>query len=394
MNSSGLKSSITSLQNETKRLQGKERDLLVANEAKLKAISDQFKAQKEEVKIQHEKDMLDLHEVGQAKLLESINEREAKLSSQQEMLQKTTALLDKSKQEIAHSKLSEIEELKLHHQDRYAQQFQQTQEMLENLNEKSRSSVVSLNNETEDTLQKITHDNKARIDHLAKSGELRTQNKSQEFSRLQAYQDMEFSKLMRQKEFEHDKDINELERSFLIDKEGRIQSFAQQKQVKTVEQQETLKQLDKSFHEKYQAMVNSHNAVMTHLRERFDQELNAAAQELSQTKATIAERENDSFYSIEKLNPTLTADEKAYHISLQVPEHERDQVNLSADGRQLRLSISRRFEQRLEGPEGEVNKTARTEHHTKSFNVPEIVDQRQISQTYQDGILSYKIMKA
>lgn len=394
MENSPLKSSLISLRNENKRLEAKERDLKVAHEARLSAISEDFKAQKEAIKTQNEKEILDLHETNDAKLLEKINEREERLAEQQKMIEKTNALLDRTKSEISTQKLAEIEEMKALQSDRYQKEFQSAQETMDLLNEKSQHSIASMNFETENTLQKLTQGNKQRVDALTKQGEMRSQNKSQEFRRLGAYQDMEFSKIMRQKEFEHQKDIGELERQFLIEKEGRTQSFAQQKQVKTSEHEEALKQLDKSFHEKYQAMVTNHDAVMNHLRSRFEIDLKEAAQSLSQSKENIENRAQDSFYGVEKLSPNVSEDEKSYTISISIPEHERDGVNLSADGRNIRLSISRRFEERLEDMSGEVNKTSRTEHHTKSFRVAQIVDQGKITQSYQDGILSYKIMKA
>lgn len=366
----------------------------VAQEARLKAIKNKHLEETHELRAQNEKELMDLHDQSQAKLLENINEREQKLERGREIIKETSAMLDKTRQDLATQKLAEIEELKYAQSNRFQEEFQKGQGLMKDINAKTAHSLQMLNNETQETLQALTMQNKERIDTVTKIGESRTQDKAQEFRRLGAYQDMEFSKLLRQKEFDHQKDIDELERKFLIEKEGRVQSFAQQRDFKMNEQQEALKQLDRSFKEKYESLVANHELVMNNLKNRFEADLKGELEKVADTRAIIESKGGDPFYSVTKLSPTLTENEKSYIISLEVPEHERDQVNLAADGRKLKLTVGRRFEERLEGPEGRVDKTVRTEHHTKIFDVAHIVDQRQITQSYQDGLLSYKIMKA
>ncbi len=387
-------SSIEAIRSNNQRLLSREKDVQVAQKARLEAIKNKHQEEVQEVRVQNEKELMDLHERSQAKLLENINEREQKLARGREVIKETSEMLDKTRQDLTTQKLAEIEELKFSQSDRYQQEFQKGQSLMRDINSKTAHSVQVLNNEVEDTLQALTMQNKERIDTVTKLGEARAQDKSQEFRRLGAYQDTEFSKILRQKEFNHQKDVDELERKFLIEKEGRVQSFAQQRDFKINEQEEALKQLDRSFKEKYESLVASHELVMNNLKRRFEADFKAQLESVADTRAVIENKGGDPFYSVTKLSPTLTEDEKSYTISLEVPEHERDQVNLAADGRQLKLTVGRRFEERLEGPTGRVDKTVRTEHHTKIFDVAHIVDQRQITQSYQDGLLSYKIMKA
>ena len=385
---------LDSLKNETKRLVAREGDLQAAQQARLEAIKSKQQKEIEEVKTQNEVDLLDLHDRSQAKLLETINAREDKLAKGRDLIEKTGQMLDKSRQNLADAKLAEIEELKFAQSDRYQTQYDKGQEAMRDINDRTSQSIQELNNEAADTLQSLTMQNKERVDTIAKVGEMRSQNKSQEFRRVGAYQDMEFSKILRQKDFEHQKEIGDLERKFLIDREGRTQSFAQQKQFKISEQEEALKQLDKSFKDKYSAMVEGHDQVMSNLKNRFEGELSGAIADLAKSRQEIDSKEADPFYSVTKLEPMLAEDEKSYIISIAVPEHERDLVNLAADDRQIKLSLARRFQERVESPDGKVDKTMRSEQHTKIFNVAQLVDQTKITQKYQDGLLSYKIMKA
>ncbi len=385
---------IDSIRSNNQRLLSQEKDVQEAQRARIEAIKNKHKEEVGEIRLQNEREILDLHDQSQAKILENINEREQKLERGREVIKETSEMLDKSRQDLVGQKLAEIEELKYNQSDRYQMQFDKGQSLMRDINARTAQSVQALNNETEDTLQALTLQNKERVDTVTKLGESRAQNKAQEFRKLGSYQDIEFSKVLRQKEFEHQKSVDNLERKFLIEKEGRTQSFAQERQFKIDEQQEALTQLERSFKEKYEALVSNHDRVMSNLKGRFEAELKAELESAAGARTIIEDQAADPFYSVTQLNPMLTEDEKSYTITIEVPEHERDLVNLAADGRKLKLTTGRRFEERLEGEGGRVDKTVRTEHHTKIFDVAQIVDQRQITQNYQDGLLSYKIMKA
>lgn len=387
-------SGIDAIKSNNMRLMSQERDIQEAQKARIEAIKNKQKQAVEETRLENEKELLDLHDRSQAKILENINAREQKLERGREVIRETSEMLDKTRRDLTNQKMAELDELKFTQDQRYQQAFQNGQDVMHDLNSKTAMSVQQLNSETEDAIQALTIQNKERVDTVTKLGESRAQDKAQEFRRLGAYQDLEFSKIIRQKEFDHQKDVDELERKFTIEKEGRIQSFAQQRDFKINEQQETLTQLDRSFKEKYDSLVANHDLVMNNLKNRFEADLKAELESVANTRSTIEDKNGDPFYSVTKLSPMLAEDEKSYTISLNVPEHERDLVNLAADGRKLKLTVGRRFEERLEGQQGQVDKTVRTEHHTKIFDVGHIVDQRQITQNYQDGLLSYKIMKA
>ena len=84
----------------------------------------------------------------------------------------------------------------------------------------------------------------------------------------------------------------------------------------------------------------------------------------------------------------------SYIISLPASRHEKDHYTLSADKRRIRLSMARRFENRVKNDEGEVHQTHRSETFSKEFEVPHIVKDGPILQKWEDNRLSYQIFKA
>ena len=72
-----------------------------------------------------------------------------------------------------------------------------------------------------------------------------------------------------------------------------------------------------------------------------------------------------------------------------------DKVVLTAFDRNIKLTMSRRFEGRIdEDQTGEIFKTKRSEIFVKEFPTTAIVTDRGLSKNYENGVLSFKVPKA
>ena len=82
-----------------------------------------------------------------------------------------------------------------------------------------------------------------------------------------------------------------------------------------------------------------------------------------------------------------------YEVTLDVPEHEKDNVRLTADKRKLTISMSRRFDGQTTDVYGDINKTKRTETYTKKLHVADLVDKKDVTSKYENGMLIFRIAK-
>ena len=91
----------------------------------------------------------------------------------------------------------------------------------------------------------------------------------------------------------------------------------------------------------------------------------------------------------------MKTDEKHVFISLPVPEHEKETVALYAQDRDINLTLSRRYQDETrDALTGIENKIGRSEMLTEKFKVEAIVDSKNITKKWDQGILTFTLPKA
>ena len=113
----------------------------------------------------------------------------------------------------------------------------------------------------------------------------------------------------------------------------------------------------------------------------------------SSQKRVIANQNEDQFYRIETLNPTIVDSPKDFLVSLAVPEHEKENVHLSVHGRNVKMTLTRKYSEFIEAKDGTIDKSNRNELFSKEFPSKDLLNQKQVVQKYEDGILTFKIQK-
>ena len=105
----------------------------------------------------------------------------------------------------------------------------------------------------------------------------------------------------------------------------------------------------------------------------------------------LAVKADDQFYQIAKIEPTIESDEKNYFLSLEIPEHEKDNVNLGVVDRTIRINKARNMSERVELQDGTEARTGRSENIVRTVEVPEILNPHEVTKSYEDGTLTFKI---
>lgn len=159
-------------------------------------------------------------------------------------------------------------------------------------------------------------------------------------------------------------------------------------------QKDVLAQKQADFKVRYENMVKEHDAVLTELKTHLDSDIKKMIEQSSTQKKTISSKSEDQFYRVETLNPNITETQKELVISLKVPEFEKENVHLSVHGREVKMTLSRKYAETLESEDGSTNKSSKNELFSKEFSSNDILNPKLISQKYENGLLSFKIQKA
>lgn len=214
-----------------------------------------------------------------------------------------------------------------------------------------------------------------------------------------------YSNFSQQKQREIDRAIAEKERENQAALRDIKEENARQLNEREKINQENLKRMDESnknklsmaekgFKEKIERMQRESDQTIENLSLQSQKEINKIKQSESRDKGFIKNRSNDPFYLITNLNPKLTNNEKEYFLRLSVPEHEKDSVTVDGNGRNLKISQTRRFSDETKNEDGTVNKSSRSEVISQSVKLEDNINPRKISHSYKDNELIFKIPKA
>lgn len=176
-----------------------------------------------------------------------------------------------------------------------------------------------------------------------------------------------------------------------------------------ISQQNTTNQIELSRQEKlwkknFEDKWNAHQSLYHNTLEQQNNEIKRQAehflkeQEKIKTDSTsdlihVMKKSSDPFYQNNSLRPKVNDKGDRYELKVKVADHEKDLYILSGQDRTLNLSFSRNFQQNIQLPDN-VSKTRRVESYTQSFSVPQIINQNSISKKYEDGVLTFTVLKA
>ena len=156
---------------------------------------------------------------------------------------------------------------------------------------------------------------------------------------------------------------------------------------------ELIKSEKSAFEEKYKNIVADHKKILERLKNIFKKEYNQTVAKYSEKHKASESRNHDKFYTLSTIEPQLREDKNFYYIDIKTPPHEKDNYQVSAYDRKVKVLFNRRSEERLE--EGrDIVTSNKSEVITREFAVKDIVNDRKLTQSYQKGVLSYRLPKA
>lgn len=147
------------------------------------------------------------------------------------------------------------------------------------------------------------------------------------------------------------------------------------------------------FKVKYQNLANEHEQILKNIKTDLDNEVKKLQVSTMETKRDLATKKEDPFYRIEKLEPKVSEEGNFYLLKLNVPAHEKENVHVVTNGRKIKVTLNKRFEEMAEDTDGTVNRSSKTQLYSKEIAVKDLVNPKNTQVKYENGELIYKIAK-
>ncbi len=367
----------------------------IANkEQEIKNVDALYDKKIEHAKIGGEEDFVSSIDRNQQRIVSESVQFEDKIKGYQDRLKKAREAVDLEETSVKTGHMARIEDMKTENEQNYQDQFFNTTVASEEMQNSTKDALQDIS--AKSRLERSALESKASYEVNALTTDLNDKNVNIEKTfRDKLVNDIRVHTAEVNRQREELKNVMQVE----ADKNKRLSTEkarvnTEQLSYQDKHQLEMLKQRDADFKVRYQNMVKEHETILKDIASRLDADVKKMVENTSVEKNTLKARENDPFYRVETLNPKMTEDLKTVTVAIPVSEFEKENVHLSAQGRNIKITLSRKYNESLTEKDGSLNKSTRSELFSKSMNSVDLLSPKDIVQNYSDGVLTFKINKA
>ena len=326
-------------------------------------------------------------------LVDASKDYEEKLNNYKERLDKTQNAISLEENALKRDHSEKIKNQKDQFQNNIKEQFQNASD-----------NQQSIQNQTQNSMATVSNNERAQINHLELTAHSKANAISSEYNQKEITSERDYRAALLEGLKNHQADVNlqrdELQKNLDTTAEKNKRLETEKVKAQTAElnyldnhQKDILAQKQIDFGVRYENLVKEHESLISELKAHFAADVKKMVEQNSSQKRVIANKNDDQFYRIEKLNPNISEGLKEYQVSLTVPEHEKENVHLSIHGRNIKMTLTRQYTDSFEEKDGSIDKSNRNELFSKEFPCKDLLNQKQVVQKYEDGVLTFKIQK-
>ncbi|AUN98206.1 hypothetical protein C0V70_08825 [Bacteriovorax stolpii] len=367
---------------------------IASKEQEIKQVDELYDKKLVAAKTEGEREYIQGLERNNQRLVGETKNYEEKMQGYKDQLKKAQDTVEKEQEALKGSHRDKLADLKDQMETNYQDQYLSSEE-----------SQREIQSSTQDAVKEIATKSKIEKMAMESNAQYEINALSSEFNQKAATGERNFREKLdndvRLHNMEVERQKSELKKMMTMDAEKNKRLSDEKNRVhkdqlsfQDKHQQEMLKQRESDFKVRYERMVKEHDEILNHLKTTFAADVKKMVDQTSSEKKQISDKVADPFYRVDKLNPSMVEDLETVTISLPVADHEKENVHLSTQGRNIKITLSRKYSDSTNGEDGSMNRSTRSELFSKEFNAKDLLSPKHITQNYQDGVLTFKIKKA
>ncbi len=375
------------------KLNNTHRNLIAKKESEIKNLNELYNEKVKNTKTEGVIDLADQEEKNRAQIANSIKSKELQLEKLKSELGNHKESLAKEKELLTNNYQTQIQNTNAVFKDKYNHIYNDNLAKSEEILNKSNEQVSNLKKDSEYEIKSMNFESKIRADEISRNNARQIRSigieNQQDINRTKQLHEDKVEELVN----DHNKKVTTEERKHQLNYRQRVTS--QETELKNIEShhQEILKQKRISFKEKYNNLEKNQKSILSRIKDKFESEIKSLVSKYSELKNQTLSKSQDDFYNVTELRPKILEFPNSYQVKIDVPEHEQELVNLTAQQRDLHISLTRNYRDETTSQDGEVNKTRRSEVLTKRLDVDKIMDSKKITRNYNEGVLTFNIAK-
>ena len=363
-------------------------------ERELKAIENNHQNMKAEQKMAHAAEIVEIENNHHHHINQQAQKKEKILAEMRDHLQQTKAMTEKELKELKNT----TETQRAAHQTKLSLER-------ERINADNALHLEELNDRYEREVKKVHIDGQNRVEStkLEKQSQLaETENFNQkklnqqrnEFNQRYSEDSKNYEKIKNDQDNQFKKERMSTNQRQQIDLQKLTDTHNAHIEQKDENYRKGLKDQDLFFEKKYETQLTRHNADFKALEEKNNQVIEKLKSSLTSQISHIASKNDDPFYKFEALAPRLKQTKDGVEISLEVPEHSKEAVTLTFNGKDAIITLNRRYHDANKTQDGTVNKVNKVETFTTRIQTPAILDPKSVKSSYDSGTMTFTVKKA
>lgn len=191
----------------------------------------------------------------------------------------------------------------------------------------------------------------------------------------------------------HQREQIETKKQYEQEAQDQHAQFLEKKEKEQSVYRDQLRGQHEEFSHSYSKNDETNKMVLNDQKERMLQALQEQKGHLVKTVGKYQDKSHDPFYQVTKMPTEFQENDRAYIFKAQIPEHEKDNIEVRVQKDKLILSGSRRFEDNLQGDQTRFS-TNNYQTFREEWALSYPASEKSIHRTYRDGILTVIIPKA
>lgn len=382
------------ISDENKRYARQLRKLQSHHKEALDKVKDKQTKSLQEVRNLNKQDLVAVRKISNKEIMDEVNHRNERINEIKNNYDKTTERLNDELEIFKHNKSTQLENEKNNFELRFSQNRFRQDKAMESTHNQHLDAMRKLEDEAQsDKLQTLDSNRKImQTISEAHSNKYYT-TKDNNVKEMQFLRDEHIDNYYRVKS-ENEKDIANLARlhGARYENTQKSQQAEYQKLVKNHQGQK--KATNEQFEKEYNNILASNNIKLGSLDERTKGVVQKLKEKFLQNANLILEKSKDPFYQFKRVKPLVEDKGDHYVLSVDLPEHEKNNVQISGKKRNLKLTFNRFHEVEFKDQPNVTNIAKKRESYSTTTAVKDIVDADKIEKYYQNGRLHFTIPKA
>jgi hypothetical protein len=190
----------------------------------------------------------------------------------------------------------------------------------------------------------------------------------------------------------HRKQLAEQEQKTNFEILKRVKFAEEQRKEQEVQAKTKLAESKAQFDSQYKGVRKKNERIFQYLLKNKEKITDKFSKDLFRSYKLNKKKAEDPFYSFGKIEPVITSTPNSYIVKIQLPEHDAQHLEMTAQDRKLKLTFNRDFRLKKEDDNtGAQHRMSKHESYTSYVPVEQIINPDTLAKSYENGHVVFKV---